>query len=193
PEGWTVERVLEEGESADAQGLAYNETVTATYLVTVAEDAPTYNPYRRNVSPIGANGIVYGVVNFSSGGQDMSIDVDDDSIVAVLPDVSIPTTPTDLVYNLLSPDAPITLAVALSNYAGAGSTTVSLDLPTGWSSDPASADVSFEEAGDSRSVTFTLNPPADAVQGSYDIAVVADGELSSTESVDVIEYDHIGR
>src|SRR5690606_35718748 len=39
----------------------------------------------------------------------------------------------------------------------------------------------------------TLNPPADAVQGSYDIAVVADGELSSTESVDVIEYDPIGR
>src|SRR5690606_13515461 len=41
PEGWTVERVLEEGESADAQSLAYNETVSATYLVTVAEDAPT--------------------------------------------------------------------------------------------------------------------------------------------------------
>jgi hypothetical protein len=193
PEGWTVERVLEEGETTDAQEVGYNERASATFLVTVAEDAPAYNPYRRNVSPIGANGLVYGVVNFTSGGQAMSVEIDDDSLVAVLPDVSITTTPTDLVYNLLAPDEPVTLAVALTNYAGAGSSSVSLDLPEGWSSEPTSTDVTFEEAGDTRSVTFTLIPPADATQGSYDITVVAAGELTSSESVDVIEYSHIGR
>lgn len=193
PDGWTVERVLEDGETADAQPLGYNETLTATFRVTVADDAPSYNPYRRNVSPIGANGLVYGVVNFTSGGQEMAVEVDDDSLVAVLPDVSITTTPTDLVYNLLSPETPITLAVALTSYAGAGFTDVSLDLPEGWSSEPASSEVSFAEVGDTRSVTFTVVPPEGVERASYDIAVVAEGELASTESVDVIEYDHIGR
>ena len=194
PEGWTVERVLAEDETDEATSLGYNETATATFRVSAPEDAASYNPYRRNIHPSEANGLIYGVVSFSVGGVDISVEVDEDRIVAVLPDVSISTSPENLVHNLLSPDTPITLDVALTNYGdAAGSTTVSLELPEGWRSEPESAEVSFEGKGDARGMSFTLLPPEDLSSGSYDVAVVAEGELSSSESVRVIEYDHIGR
>lgn len=199
PEGWTVERVPGEGESdaemsAEGGALAYNESVSATFRVTAPEDAASYNPYRRHLSPTGANGLVYGVVHFTSDGVPMAVEVDDDRVVAVLPDLSITTTPQNLVYNLLAADEPITLDVALTSYAeGAGSTTVSLQLPEGWSSEPESADVSFEAKGDTRGVSFTLLPPEGVSSGSYDIGVVAEGELASEESVRVIDYEHVGR
>ncbi|CAN5898845.1 PIG-L family deacetylase [soil metagenome] len=218
PEGWTVERLPGEDETAAGEvaagetggsetggseaavseetslALAYNETVSATFRITAPADAASYNPYRRHLSPTGANGLVYGVVTFSADGVPMTVQVDDDRLVAVLPEVSITTTPPDLVYNLLAPDTPITLEVALTNYAAdAGSTTVSLELPDGWSSEPASADVSFGAKGDTQGVSFTLLPPEGIESGSYDIGVVAEGELSSDENVRVVEYEHVGR
>ena len=68
PEGWTVERVLGEGETDDPAALNYNGTVSATFTVTAPEDAASYNPYRRHIRPLGANGLVYGVVDFSAHG-----------------------------------------------------------------------------------------------------------------------------
>ena len=221
PEGWTVERLpaeaetggnetatgetaaaetggsetggSEAGEAETSAALAYNETVSATFRITAPVDAASYNPYRRHLSPIGANGLVYGVVNFSADGVPMAVEVDDDRLVAVLPEVSIATTPPDLVYNLLAPDTPITLDVALTSYAGPGSTTVSLALPDGWSSEPESADVTFGAKGDTQGASFTIAPPEGVSSGSYDIGVAATGELSSDENVRVVEYEHVGR
>ena len=208
PEGWTVERLPDEGEgdSSETGGsasdetavdggtpLAYNESVSEIFRVTAPADAASYNPYRRHLKSVGANGLVYGVVNFTADGVPMSVEIDDDRLVAVLPDLSITTTPPDLVYNLLAPDTPVTLEVALTSYAGPGSTTVSLELPEGWSSEPESAEVSFTAKGDTQGVSFTLAPPEGVSSGSYDIGVVTQGELSSDESVRVVEYEHVGR
>ena len=191
PDGWTVERVAaESGGEGKAEGetgggmadtsVAYNETVSATFTVTAPEDAAPYNPYRRHLDPIGANGLVYGEVSFTASGVEMMVPVDEERVVAVLPDVAIRTTPENLVYNLLEPETPITLEVALTNYSqGAGSTTLSLALPEGWSSEPTDAEVSFEAKGDTRGVTFTLIPPEGIVSDAYEVGVVAEGELSS--------------
>ena len=193
PEGWTVERVLGEGETDDAAALGYNGTVSATFTVTAPEDAASYNPYRRHIRPLGANGLVYGVVDFSAHGVEMSVEVDEDRVVAVLPDLAIQTTPENLVYNLLSPETPLTLNVAVTNYAdGGGSTTLGLELPEGWRSEPAEVELSFDAKGDTQGASFTLTPPEEAETGSYDIGVVAVGELGSSESVRRIEYDHVG-
>ena len=199
PEGWTVEQVAESGGVGETGGeptdeVQYNETVSATFTVTAPEDAAPYNPYRRHLDPIGANGLVYGEVSFTTNGVEMTVPVDEERVVAVLPDVAIRTTPENLVYNLLEPENPIALEVALTNYSeGAGSTTLSLELPEGWTSEPASAEVSFEAKGDSRGATFTLLPPEGITSDAYEVGVVAEGELTSSESVRVIEYDHVGR
>ena len=82
PEGWTVERT---GDAVEVASLGTEETASATFVVTAPEDAPYYNPYRRNVHPFRASGDVYGVVGFERGGQHFETTVDAREVIGVLP------------------------------------------------------------------------------------------------------------
>jgi LmbE family N-acetylglucosaminyl deacetylase len=190
PDGWTVERV--DGETADR--LAYNETATATFVVTVADDAEYFSPYRRNMHPFRANGEINGIVSYEVDGQRVEIDLDPTQTVAVLPDLSLRANAANLAHNLLRPDRPIVVDVAITSHAqGETSSTVSIVSPDGWSTEPASLPVSFTRQGDVVAASFTLVPPADVASGSYDFAIAADGDAMSTEWVRVVDYDHIDR
>lgn len=190
PDGWTVEAV-EDDEPGTT--LTNGETVQATFNVTVPEDAPYYNPYRRNVHPYIANGDVYGVVSYESDGVPFEVTVDSAEIIGVLPDVSLRVTPDSLVLNTLTDTENLTVSVAATSYSTeAGSTTISVDAPEGWTVEPADAEVSFERKGDARGVTFTLTPPDGLPEGSYDFRVSAEGDLNSSDYIRVIDYQHIG-
>lgn len=190
PDGWTVERTGDE----PATELSINQTVRATFLVTAPADAPYYNPYRRNVHPFKANGDVYGVVSYEVGGVPVTVTVDSADIIGVLPELSLRVSPENLVLNTLAGIEPLTLNVAVTNYADrSGSTTVFVDAPEGWTVEPASVDLSFAAKGDARGASFTLLPPEGVTEGSYDFGVRAEGDLASGEFVRVIEYQHVGR
>jgi LmbE family N-acetylglucosaminyl deacetylase len=196
PEGWTVERLEDAAEEAEGAGqsLGYGETLSATYTVTVPEDAELFNPYRRNVHPFEANNVLYGVLRYEVDGVAFESTVDPSGMVAVLPDVSLRVTPGALVHNLLRPEQPITLSVAATSYVdGPVTTTLVVDAPEGWAAEPASVDVSFSGKGDARGVNFTLIPPEGVGEGSFDFTVRAEGEAESSDFIQVIEYPHVGR
>jgi LmbE family N-acetylglucosaminyl deacetylase len=203
PDGWTVERLLEDDaadDTAEADLLAqrgtlgYNETMTATFAVTVAADAPFFHPYRRYMHPFDANSDIQGVISYESGGEAVRVAVDPAETVAVLPDLSIRANPQNLVYNLLQPDAPLTLDVAVTSYlSGEADSTLSVVAPEGWGVEPAEQAVSFSRGGDVQAVSFTLLPPEGLASGSYDFEIVADGAASSASWVRVVDYQHIDR
>lgn len=191
PEGWTVEAT---GEAQTATGISRGDTVTATFNVTAPEDAPFYNPYRRNVHPFRANGDVYGTVSYEVDGVPFELTVDSAEIIGVLPDLSLRVTPDNLVLNTLSDTEELTVSVAATSYSTEpGSTTVFVDAPDGWIVEPESVDLDFANKGAAAGATFTLTPPEGLPEGSYDFTVRAEGELESTDFVQLIEYEHIGR
>ena len=188
PAGWSVELQATEGESA----LANGERVTSTFVVTVPEDAPFYNPYRRNVNPFRASGDVYGVVSYEVAGVPYQVTIDAREIIGVFPDLSLRVTPDDLVYNVLQPDD-LVMNVAAVNYVdGPTESTITVEAPEGWTVEPAAVNVTFDRKGDARGATFTLIPAEGLTDGSFDFSVRADGESSSSDFIRVISYDHIG-
>lgn len=190
PEGWTVEAT---GDVVEGATLTNGETVKQTFLVTVPEDAPYYNPYRRNMNPFRAYGDVYGVVRYEVDGVPFEFTVDSREIIGVLPDVSLRVTPDKLVLNLLQP-AELEMSVAAVNYVdGPTETTITIDAPEGWTVEPEAITLSFNRKGDARGATFTLVPAEGVAQGSYDFTVRADGEAESTDYIRVINYEHVGR
>ena len=188
---WTV---TASGEEQTGAGVTRGETVSATFTVTAPEDAPFYNPYRRNVHPFRANGDVYGVVRYEVDGVPFEITVDSAEIIGVLPDVSLRVTPDNLVLNTLSDTEELTVSVAATSYSTEpASTTVFVDAPDGWIVEPESVDLEFANKGAAAGATFTLTPPEGLPEGSYDFTVRAEGELESTDYVQLIDYEHIGR
>ncbi len=191
PEGWTVESL---DEDAPETTLTNGETVSATWLITAPEDAPFYNPYRRNVHPFLANGDVYGVISYEVDGVPFEVTVDSPEIIGVLPDVSLRVSPENLVLNTLTDTDSLTVSVAATSYSvDAASTTIYVDAPEGWVVEPESVDVSFARKGDAAGATFTLYPPEGLPEGSYDFSVRAEGDLNSSDYIRVIEYQHVGK
>src|SRR5690554_515644 len=189
PSGWTVEPT---GDLVTDAALTRGQTVKQTFLVTVPEDAPYYNPYRRNMNPFRAYGDVYGVVSYEVDGQPFEFTVDSREIIGVLPDVSLRVTPENLVLNTLQPED-LELSVAAVNYVdGPTDTTISLTAPEGWTVEPEAITLSFNRKGDARGATFTLTPSADLTEGSYDFEVTATGGAESTDYIRVINYEHVG-
>ncbi len=70
---------------------------------------------------------------------------------------------------------------------------VTVRAPSGWTAEPQSADVTLQHAGDSKSVSFTLSPPASPRAGRDTVHAVfttADGR-SYDRGYTVIDYPHI--
>ncbi len=68
--------------------------------------------------------------------------------------------------------------------------TVSLGLPAGWRSDPASVSVELGRAGDAEVVRFSVTPGAGAVEETVVPTITVAGEDWSWRE-DVIDYEHI--
>ena len=82
-----------------------------------------------------------------------------------------------------------------NNEQGAASGAVTLQAPSGWTVEPASAPVTFAREDEQAAVKFSLSPGAAATPGESIVTATmtaADG-VSSDQGYQVIEYPHIHR
>ena len=82
----------------------------------------------------------------------------------------------------------------INDAKGAADSTVRLELPQGWTADPAQDVVKFAREGETQTVRFQVRPAAGTAAGEYHVkAVVTEGGASFSRGYQVIEYPHIRR
>jgi LmbE family N-acetylglucosaminyl deacetylase len=88
--------------------------------------------------------------------------------VDVVPALSVQVTPSLDVVALSATGAPRQVVVRVDSQAPTAiAGEVALDLPAGWTSAPAKAAFSIEQAGQSATTTFAVTPPKGVAQGTY--------------------------
>jgi LmbE family N-acetylglucosaminyl deacetylase len=87
------------------------------------------------------------------------------------------------------------LTVTVANHAkGGGDAEVSLQLPAGWTAQPAKATVTFAREDEARQVHFAITPASGANPGRYDVRAIATrGGQTFDKGYETIEYPHISR
>lgn len=118
----------------------------------------------------------------------------------VVPNFSVRITPPLAVFPLTATTKPIQreVHVTVTNGAkGPENTSVSLELPAGWTATPASVPINFAHEDESLSARFQITPPAQAKAGEYTLRAVAAGPSTGnakfTSGYQEIEYPHIQR
>jgi hypothetical protein len=85
----------------------------------------------------------------------------------------------------------------INHVPGAGRAAVAIEVPRGWSAEPASAPVVFSREDEQVTVGFVLVPPQGAPAGEYRAAAVVEspGAAATRSRVgyEVVEYPHIHR
>ncbi len=80
---------------------------------------------------------------------------------------------------------------------GAANTNVSLEVPAGWSVQPARVPIEFQNEDESLSAKFTVTAPASARPGAYTVRAVVSSEATGTQrfsnGYQAIEYPHVQR
>ncbi|MFY0545008.1 NEW3 domain-containing protein [Brevibacillus sp. H7] len=183
PKGWVAKP---EGSTQFPQ-LGYNQTVSATFDVSVPSDAPLFKPYQLPTLTADVSYEAFGALN--------TVRAVPQNAVAVLPPFALSLTPSATVLNTLKPEDPIPVKVTVRNYTpGKAQADVSLRLPDGWKAEPAVQPVSFSAKGETKSVAFTVKPPSSVNMGKYTVsAVAASGSATSEHGAQVISYPHIGK
>jgi len=82
-----------------------------------------------------------------------------------------------------------------NNEKGPAAATITLEVPRGWTVQPASAPMTFAREDDEVTVKFTLEPPAGVRPGDFSVKAIATGPggVSSDVGYQIIEYAHIHR
>ncbi len=106
---------------------------------------------------------------------------------AVVPPVAVNLTEHSLVF---ADNKPRKIEVPVKSNAGKPSGDVHLEVPSGWSVQPASRHFELSGAGDQTTLAFDLTPPASAATGHIR-AVAQTGGRSVTMDTETIEYPHI--
>lgn len=182
PTGWQAKPV---GATSFAQ-LGYNQTVKATYEVTVPAAAALFQPY--DAPAVTAD------VSYSFAGTTATSHAVPADAVAVLPPFSMELSPSAAVLNTLKPGDPIPVKVTVKNYnPGAASTDISLQVPKGWSVEPKASPLAFSAKGETKSVTFTVKAASAVKPDKYTVTAVASSAgKESRHGAQVISYPHIG-
>jgi hypothetical protein len=115
--------------------------------------------------------------------------------VAVVPAASVALEPEVVVWPTDARE-PRTVSVVLRAFAPDGiEGRVRLEVPPGWTSEPASAEFDLATPGEERSVAFSLVPPPRIEPGHLQIRAVAetrDGR-SLDETLEIVDHPHIDR
>ncbi|MCM3270389.1 NEW3 domain-containing protein [Paenibacillus elgii] len=183
PAGWTAKPA---GATSFEQ-LGYNETASATFEVTIPADAPLFKPYDPSV--------FNAKVEYQAYDTATTLKVTPQNAVAVLPPYSMSLSPSATILNTLKSQEPIPVKVTVRNYTpGASKATVSLNVPEGWTAEPAAEELSFATKGETKSVAFTVKAASNVAPGKFTVTAVAkNGDVQSTQGAQVIEYPHIGK
>nr|WP_309100186.1 NEW3 domain-containing protein [Fredinandcohnia onubensis] len=179
PENWKHEG------ASQLKHLKPGESKTVSFNVTVPADAEYFQPYD--------HASIQAQLTFKENGVETTSVIDLDNTVSVLPELSVTPDPVNITVNTANVQDEIPVSVKVKNYAnGAKTAKVSLDLPEGWTSEPAVGEVNFTERFEEKVVSFTLVPPSTVAEGNFTIAAIAeeDGKSFNT-TVQEIKYEHI--
>ncbi|WP_409175255.1 NEW3 domain-containing protein [Brevibacillus fortis] len=182
PKGWQAKPQS----TTSFSSLGYNQTVKTTFDVTVPSNAALFQPY--------AAPAITADVSYSFAGSTANSHVTPADAIAVLPSFSMVLSPNATVLYTQKPEEPIPVKVTVKNYnPGAAKTTISLDVPKGWSVEPQAAPLAFEAKGETKSVAFTVKADASVQPDKYTVTAVASGSgKESRHGAQVIRYPHIG-
>ncbi|OXM86236.1 NEW3 domain-containing protein [Paenibacillus rigui] len=183
PEGWTAKPAG----AVSFDKLGTNQTVSAAYDVSVPANAAEFKPY--------AAPVLTGNVEYQAFDTTTRLKVTPQNAVAVLPPYSMSLSPSATVLNTLKTGEPIPVKVTVRNYTpGASKATVSLNVPEGWTVEPAAEELSFAAKGETKSVAFSVKGSSKVEPGKYTVkAIASNGGIQSTEGAQTIEYPHIGK
>src|SRR5699024_5774759 len=113
--------------------------------------------------------------------------------VAVLLDISLMTSPENIVINTADKQDRYTISVEAKNYFdGEKVADVSLDLPEGWQSELGKQTVSLKERFDREKVKCSIIPHENDEEGDFNINVKASVDGKDYDAtIQEISYDHI--
>ncbi|WHX98421.1 NEW3 domain-containing protein [Neobacillus sp. DY30] len=179
PDNWKHEGVM------NVNHLKPGESKTVTFNVTVPSDAEYYQPYGDDVIKVQLAFKEKGVITTSV--------IDLDNTVSVLPELGVTPDPVNITVNTADVQDEIPITVKVKNYAnGSKNAKVSLNLPDGWTSEPAATNVNLPKRYEEKEVSFTLVPPSTVVDGHFSIAAIAEADDKTFDmTVQEIKYDHI--
>lgn len=183
PEGWTVSAP----KVSYASSIAYNKSVDFEYTVSIPNDADYFHPYEKN--PLSAT------VSYSINGVKSEMTQEAGKLFAVMPEYSLQLTPENYVLNTTVAGNKIPVTVGVKSYVtGETSTVVTLDVPSGWKIEPKQVTLSFTGSNQNKTANFTITPPANLKEERFAINAKATSKnMVSDQTVQIIEYDHIGR
>ncbi|MFC0187097.1 NEW3 domain-containing protein [Fictibacillus aquaticus] len=180
PKGWTA------SSSGKSVNVKPGQSATQEFTISVPNKAEYYKPYDESV--------IQADISYRVKNTQVNHTAEPAETVAVLPEVAVKADPENLVVNTKDVRSEIPVSVQLkNNTAGAVQATAGLDLPAGWTAVQNDLPVSFQKQNEEKTVTFTVKPPAQTEEGSFELkpyAKVNDKKLST--SVQTISYDHIG-
>lgn len=163
------------------------ETAQVSYQVTVPNDAAYFDPY--------ADPDIQVNVAYDAGNVQINQVAEVNDTVAVLPEISVQSTPEELVINTEDIQDEVTVTLRAKNYVNGNSEAkIILDTPEGWEVSPSEQVVQFSEKSEEQDVTFTVVPPSNIDKGSFHLdakAIYNGKELTST--IQEIYYDHISK
>ncbi len=183
PEDWRVKR------GSLPRTIQPGESRNIAFEVKVPEDASFFDPY--------APPVVRAEVSYKLRGETVTrtaVPQPTRQTVAVLPDWGMRLMPEAMVLNTKKPGERLSVTMEVTNYRnGPSSGKIRPRLPEGWRAEPASEQLAFSTQGETKRVTFTLEPSSAVQPGAYTIPVeaVVDGRSQSLQ-VQPIHYDHIG-
>ncbi|SFB10652.1 NPCBM-associated, NEW3 domain of alpha-galactosidase [Lentibacillus halodurans] len=165
--------------------LQAGESTSITFNGTVPADADYPHPYDEH--------LIQSSVSFKKNGEKTAMVSELDDTITVLPELSVTTTPEDVIVNTAEVQDEITIDVNVKNYAKESSqASVSLELPEGWESSEEQVPVSLKDRGDEQKASITIQPPDDIEEGDFTITAVAESNGERFDStIQEISYDHI--
>jgi hypothetical protein len=113
--------------------------------------------------------------------------------VSVVPALSVKMTPTVTVVPAAAAGTKRELKVAvLSNLKAAGSASVRLEAPPGWTVTPPVVSLELHHEGEELAARFAATPPARVAPGTYELRAVADASgREFREGYQALAYDHV--
>ncbi|SHJ25452.1 PIG-L family deacetylase [Wenxinia saemankumensis] len=148
--------------------------------VSAPAGAALTDPLTTAFDVLGGNGDAFVRVSATVAGRDVTLDVDLEDDLRVLPAASVQVSPEGVLFNTAQPIEPAEMTVTVQN---AAPDDLDFDLPAGWSISPAGE-------GTPESRTYLLAPPEDVGRTRIVLQPMLDGEPAY--QVDRFSYPHIG-
>ena len=173
-------------------GVPFRPTpFTATFEMSIAEaDVSMERP------------VEYRYSDLAAGEKRMDLKVVPFFAVRMSPDIAvIPSTRPSGARSgqaASSPSRSRIVTVSVTNQQkGAAAGNLSVSVPAGWQSSPASAPLQFSRENEEVTVTFTVAPARGVRPGEYPVTAIAssgtDAKMSSSAGYQVVEYPHVHR